>query len=364
MATDFEALETPIPLVDLDRLQRNLNRMAEYTSRHGLSLRPHVKTHKSPLIASEQVLRGAKGLTCATPKEVEVMAEACQDILLAYPPVGTPRLRRLMDLPTSIRLTVMLDSAEAVEGLAAAAEDADRPVDVLVELDLGMHRVGVQDPGAAMALARLIESRPPLRYLGVSFYPGQIREHVSKQRPALDALTETLGRTLAELERVGLAPLVVSGGSTPTAWESHTITGVTEIRPGTYVYNDRTTAALGACEWHECALSVLATVVSTAVPEQAVIDAGSKALGREPHRGAGGYEGFGALLEHPDVVVKGMSEEHGLLDLSTTHWRPAIGDVVRVVPNHACIVVHLHERMIGVRGDAVMTRWAVAARGR
>jgi D-serine deaminase-like pyridoxal phosphate-dependent protein len=139
---------------------------------------------------------------------------------------------------------------------------------------------------------------------------------------------------------------------------------VTELRPGTYVFNDRTAAEIGACAWDDCALTVAATVVSTAVPGQAVIDAGSKALGREPLRGSDAGGGFGALLDRPDVIVKGMSEEHGLLDLSRTEWRPRVGDTVRVVPNHVCIVVHLNDLLYGVQGDQVVRSWPVEARGR
>ena len=170
------------------------------------------------------------------------------------------------------------------------------------------------------------------------FYPGHVRSRVSEQTASLRALSATLGETLETLERSGLPAGVVSGGSTPAAWRMHEVAGVTEVRPGTYVYNDRVTAALGACDWDDCALTVLATVVSTAVPGQAVIDAGSKALGREPlpapPNAAGGDPGYGALLDRPEVVVRSMSEEHGILDLSATSWRPAIGDQVRVVPNH------------------------------
>jgi D-serine deaminase-like pyridoxal phosphate-dependent protein len=188
---------------------------------------------------------------------------------------------------------------------------------------------------------------------------------VSEQTSPLRALSETLGATLEALERAGLPAGIVSGGSTPAAWRMHEVAGVTEVRPGTYVYNDRATAAVGACDWDDCALTVLATVVSTAVPGQAVIDAGSKALGREPLPAApDGDAGFGALLDRPEVVVRSMSEEHGILDLSTTSWRPSIGEQVRVVPNHVCIVVHLHEAVYGVRNGAVETSWPVAARGR
>lgn len=362
MLTDFETLETPVPLVDLDRLQRNLDQMAGYAAEHNLALRPHIKTHKSPMIAGEQILRGASGLTCATLHEVEVMSEASRDILLAYPPIGQAHIRRLMRVSESLRLSVMLDSSEAIDDLAHAAERTERDIDVLVELDLGMHRVGVQHASEAVTLARQIEASPRLRYAGIGFYPGNIRDHVSAQQSALAGLDDALSAVIGELERVGLAPRVVSGGSTPTAAHSHLIAGLTEIRPGTYVYNDRTTAEIGACDWHDCALTVLATVVSTSVPDQAVIDAGSKALGREPLRGDG--VGYGVVVGQPEIVVDGMSEEHGLLDLSGTSWRPAIGDQVRIIPNHACIVVHLNDKVVGVRGDAVMTRWPVTARGR
>jgi D-serine deaminase-like pyridoxal phosphate-dependent protein len=227
-----------------------------------------------------------------------------------------------------------------------------------------MHRVGVPGADDAIALARTVADLPWLRYAGVLFYPGHVRSRVSEQGPALRALSESLGATLDALARAGLPAGIVSGGSTPAAWRMHEVAGVTEVRPGTYVYNDRATAAVGACDWDDCALTVLATVVSTAVPGQAVIDAGSKALGREPLRAGAGDAGFGALLDRPEVAVRSMSEEHGILDLSRTSWRPAIGEQVRVVPNHVCIVVHLHESVYGVRNGVVETSWPVAARGR
>jgi D-serine deaminase-like pyridoxal phosphate-dependent protein len=335
---------------------------------HALRLRPHVKTHKAPRIAAEQLRLGAVGLTCATVREAEVMAEVTDDVLVAFPVMGTTKLRRLVGIPSATRLTVSLDSARAAVQLAAAADEIGREVGVLVELDVGMRRVGVADAATAVELARFIADRAPLRYDGVAFYPGHVRQTIADQGAALAGVTEQLGETLAALEREGLTARVVSGGSTPAAWRMHEIPGLTEVRPGTYVYNDRSTAALGACEWDDCALTVVATVVSTAVPGQAVIDAGSKALGREPMdpslRSGQRELGFGALLDRPDVVVSRMSEEHGILDLSNTDWRPKVGDVVRVVPNHVCIVVHLNDLIYGVRNNVVETRWPVAARGR
>ncbi len=207
-------------------------------------------------------------------------------------------------------------------------------------------------------------SVPPLDFAGIAFYPGHIRQPVAQQHVPLETLDHLLSGVLETFDREGLHPRVVSGGSTPTLWQTHELTGVTEFRPGTYVYNDRTTAAIGACTWDECALTVLATVVSTAVPHQAVIDAGTKSLGREPMRGTDSADGFGCLVGHPEVVVASMSEEHGVLDLSATSWRPRVGERVRVIPNHVCIVVHLNDTIAGVRGDVVETSWPVVARGR
>jgi D-serine deaminase-like pyridoxal phosphate-dependent protein len=361
----FPDLETPVPIVDLDRLERNLDRAARYAGEHRLGLRPHIKTHKSPRLAAEQLKRGAVGLTCATPFEAEVMSDVATDILLAYPPVGSLRARRIASLPDEVRLTVALDSAAAADDLATAARAADRPISVYVELDLGMHRVGLPAVDDALALARRVRDAKPLEFGGIAFYPGHIREAVDSQDAKLDSLRTGLGEALERFERAGLSPQSVSGGSTPTMWRTHEIPGVTEFRPGTYIFNDRTTAEIGACAWEDCALTVLATVVSTAVPGQAVIDAGSKALGREPLRGAGGGdEGFASLLDHPEVIVKGMSEEHGVLDLGRTSWHPVVGERVRVIPNHVCIVVHLNDLVFGVRGRGVETSWPVTARGR
>lgn len=363
MTTFLEQLETPVPVVDLDRMAMNLDRMAAYATLHGLQLRPHVKTHKSPRIAAEQLRHGAVGLTCATLREAEVMSEVCDDLLVAYPPVGAARLERLARLPADIRVGVAADDAAALPALSLAAKLGRRQFDVYVEADVGMHRIGVANPEKAITLAKAIADSSNLNFGGLLFYPGHIRQDVKDQTAALAALGVDIARYTDALRDASLPVRVVSGGSTPAAWRFHEVPGVTEVRPGTYVYNDRTTATIGACDWEDCALTVLATVVSIAVKGQAVVDAGAKSLGREPLRTADG-DGYGALLDHPAVVVARMSEEHGILDLSKSDWRPRLGDQVRIVPNHVCIVVHLFDEIIGVRGHAVETRWPVAARGR
>jgi len=361
-AVSLFALETPVPLVDLDRLERNLDRMARYAAEHRLGLRPHIKTHKAVRVASEQIGRGAVGLTCATPREAEVMSAVTHDVLVAHPPVGL-KADRLARLPAEVDLMVALDSVESVETLARAARSANRPVRVLVELDLGMHRVGVPAVEQAVALAKLVQERPPLVYAGINFYPGHIRVPPSEQDRLLERLNDALQAALRKLEAGGVAPGIVSGGSTPTAFRTHDLQGLTEFRPGTYVYQDRSSVSLGTCEHADCAFTVLATVVSTAVPGQAVVDSGSKALGREP-RDLDASGGYGELLDRPEVIVKGMSEEHGILDLSRTSWKPVVGDQVRIIPNHVCIVTHLNDTIVGIRGGQVVERYSVEARGR
>ena len=357
------SLDTPALLVDLDIMERNLARAAAYAAEHGLALRPHVKTHKSPYVGARQVALGSAGLTCATPFEAEVMSAVTDDILVAYPPVGPARAARLAALPRAVRLTVALDSPQAIAEIAHAAARAGREVSVYVELDLGMHRVGVPGIEEAIALAGRVRDHPALDFAGLAFYPGHVREPVGDQDAKLRTLSDALAAALDRFRAAGVTARVVSGGSTPTLWRTHEVEGVTEFRPGTYVYNDRTTAALAACDLDDCALTVLATVVSTAVPGQAVIDAGTKSLGREPMLGVDG-EGFGQLLEHPEVRVQRMSEEHGVLDLTATAWQPRVGERIRVIPNHVCIVVHLNDVVHGMRNGALEMSWPITARGR
>lgn len=359
----LDGIETPAAVVDLPVMAANLIRTAGYCREHGLGYRPHTKTHKSPLIGAAQLTAGAAGLTVATLREAEVMAEVSSDLLLAFPQIGGAKLARLGKLAGRVeRLAVALDSPEALDGLIGAAAGWKRTIGVVIELDAGMGRVGVQTPEQAVELARAVSGAKGLRYDGVMFYPGHIREAAGDQDAALSALRERLDQCLGALRAAGLAPEMVSGGSTPSLWRSHEIAGLTEIRPGTTVFNDRATAAITACRWEECAYSILATVVSTAVRGQAVIDAGSKALAKEELRGAGG--GYGALRDRPEVVVNGLSEEHGLLDLTRTTWRPGVGDRVRVIPNHVCVSVNLQERVWGASGDRLVCQWPVAARGR
>ncbi|MDQ2889312.1 MAG: alanine racemase [Gemmatimonadota bacterium] len=359
----LDEIDTPAAVVDLDRLQHNLERAAGYARSHGLALRPHVKTHKSLVVAREQLRLGASGLTCATPFETRVMSVISDDLLNAFPPVGPGRAHRLMALNSRVKLTVALDSREAVDMLQAAARAAGRRVGVYVELDVGMRRVGLGDPSSVVSLSRYVTEQSSLEFTGVALYPGHIRGATHEQDAGLERLNSDLNSTLDALDTAGLTPAVVSAGSTPTLWRTHELPRVTEIRPGSYVYNDRTIATLGACDWSDCALTVLATVVSTSVNGQAVIDAGSKALGREP-MASGETAGFGELLNHPEVRVARMSEEHGVLDLTGSTRRLRVGERVRVIPNHVCVAVSQFDVTYGARGETLETAWRIDARGR
>jgi D-serine deaminase-like pyridoxal phosphate-dependent protein len=358
---DVMELGTPAAVVDLSRLEANLDRMQRYADGHGLGLRPHTKTHKARWLGEAQVQRGAVGLTVATPAEAERVGAAAPELLVAYPPLGQ-RADAVAAVARSRPTLVALDSVTAVSALRRAVEasGATKPVGVLVELDVGMRRCGVADGAAAVEIAR--ECADGVVYRGLMFYPGHIREPVPEQDAALEALRGALADAVERLGAAGLAPDIVSGGSTPTAFRSHEVPLQTEIRPGTYVFNDRTTAAMGACAWDDCAYTILATVVSTAVPGQAVVDAGSKALSSDTI-GAPEYEGYGQLLDRPEVTVARLSEEHGVLDLSRTDWRPRVGDRVRIIPNHVCVSVNLQPVVHGLRGNRIERTWPVEARG-
>lgn len=365
----FRDVETPAGVVDPARVKRNAAAVADYAAAHGLRWRPHVKTHKCARVAELQLQAGAEGLTVATPREGEAMAPVCPDLLMAYPPVGSRALARLTALARGVRLSVALDSAEALEDLALHAHSAEARVGVLIEVDVGMGRMGVGQPEEALALAQRVRELDGVEYEGVLLYPGHVRMPLQEQGEALAAVRESLAAFLRALGEEGLSPATVSGGSTPTVWRSHELEGLTELRAGMVLFHDRDTLALGVGEWRDVAYAVLTTVVSTAVPGRAVVDAGSKALAKETLRSGG--EGYGVVVEHPEVTVAQASEEHGVLDLSGTDWRPRVGERIRVIPNHVCVSVNLQEGLWAAEGalepdppSAPLEWWPLEGRGR
>lgn len=365
MEMTIRELDTPALLIDLDRMEANLDRAASYAKAHGLHLRPHTKTHKSPLIGSMQLDSGAAGLTVAKVGEAEVMAGgSVPNLLLAYPVWGEAKWGRLVEVAKSVPVTVALDNLASATGLQRHARRAGLELGILVEVDVGMQRCGLPPGKELVALARVIANMPPLRLEGVMFYPGHINLAAADGERALARLAADLDSVLTSFKEDGLPTEVVSGGSTPTLYQSHRVPGLTEIRPGTYVFNDCTQVAMGACGWDDCAASVVTTVVSTPRPAAAVIDGGSKTFTSDPLRPSG-ERSFGRVLELPGARFHKMNEEHGMLDLSAYDGAPPrIGQRPRIVPNHVCVTVNMHETAHGIRGEVVERSWAVEGRGK
>lgn len=360
----IEELETPAVVVDLDVLERNISTLAEYSRSHGLRLRPHTKTHKIPEIAAMQVAAGCRGLTVAKVGEAEVMsASGLDDILVHYPVLGSAKLLRLAKLARDTKITVAIDSPVTAEALADAARHMESNIHVLVEIDTGMRRCGVASPSEAEALAQKISVLGGLRFAGITTYPGHIWLQPAEQEAALKQVGEQLEAVLTRLRQSGFPCEVVSAGSTPTARNSHLVGGLTEIRPGTYVFNDRNTAGTGACTIEDCALRILVTVVSTAVGGRAIIDGGTKTFAADRYL-SGSKIGFGHIVEQPDIEIGAMSEEHGHLELKDSSFRPRVGDRLSVIPNHVCPCVNLHETIHYHRAGVVEGSWTVAGRGK
>jgi D-serine deaminase-like pyridoxal phosphate-dependent protein len=340
-------LETPVPVVDLNRLEVNIARLQAYLDEHKIANRPHIKTHKIPAIAKMQMDAGAIGITCQKISEAEVMANAgFSDIFLPYNIIGESKLKRLMELAGRVKLSVTADSAYTVRGLSQAAERADLTPSVLVECDTGGQRCGVQSPREAAELARLIDSLPNLHFSGLMTFPTN--EH-------LDGFVR---ETRSLLQSDNLQIERVSGGGTPTMWQAHTHPELTEYRAGIYVYGDRLSLRSGAVTLDTCALHIFATVVSRPTPERGIIDAGSKTLSADLHN----LDGYGYICEYPEAKIYALSEEHGHVDFSACARKPEIGERLSIIPNHCCMVTSLFDEVVGARGDQVEVTWQVAAR--
>ena len=343
----IDELETPVPVVDIDRMEVNIARLQAYLAEKRIANRPHVKTHKIPEIARMQVEAGAVGITCQKISEAEVMADAgLEDIFLPYNIIGESKLKRLMDLAGRVRLSVTADSEFTVRGLSRAAQEADLTLPVLVECDTGGQRCGVQSPQEAAELARLIGSLPKLRFDGLMTYPTP--EH-------LDTFVR---QTRALLADEGLSIERVSGGGTPCMWQAHTHAELTEHRAGIYVYGDRLTLRSGAVTLDTCALKIIATVVSRPTSDRGILDAGSKTLSSDLH----GLDGYGYICEYPEARLYALTEEHGHVDFSACRRKPKIGERISIIPNHCCTVTSLFDEMTGTRHDEVEARWSVTAR--
>ncbi len=356
-------IPTPALVIDAAVVERNLARMADYCRAHGLGLRPHTKTHKSLHVARRQVEHDAIGLTVAKVGEAQTMSQASGDLLVAYPALDEPRTMRLAELAATVTVRVAIDSALAADALDAAARARGVVIGALVDLDVGFHRTGVQSPQAAVELARHVASRKDLRYDGLMVYPGHLGATRDEVPGGLKKVAALTGEAVDRLARADLPPRIVSGGSTPTALLSHLVPHLTEIRPGTYVYNDWNTASAGWCAIDDCAARIICTVVSDAVPGKAVVDAGSKTLTSDRLMTDPQHGGHGYVVGFPDARVVRLTEEHGEIDVSRCPSRPRLGQRLSIVPNHVCPCVNLQDHVWLRRGDGGLELLRVDARG-
>jgi D-serine deaminase-like pyridoxal phosphate-dependent protein len=348
-------VETPVAVIDLDRLEANLEGLQAYVDAHEIQLWPHTKTHKSPEIGLRQLELGAAGLTVAKTGEAEVFQEAgARTILVHYPPFGSEKWERLADVVASdVELTVAVDSALPAEGLAEVLSRRGLEATLLVELDVGLHRTGQPTAAGALAVAQALSRLPAVEVAGISCYPGHCRPEDPNLRGRLMAVDELLQEARALFDESGIRCDRVSGGSTPTRYLTHE-TCVNELRSGTYALLDRNDG-----EVDECALWVEVTVVSDAVANQVVVDAGSKTFTSDDHPDGG----HGTVIGWPGATLAHINEEHGYVDVSALEERPAVGEHLQIIPNHACGCMNLHDGVLAVRDGVVDHVIRVAGRG-
>jgi D-serine deaminase-like pyridoxal phosphate-dependent protein len=356
-------LDTPVLLIDAIVLDRNLRQMAAYCNDHKLALRPHTKTHKMPEMARLQLQHGAAGITVAKLGEAEIMADAgIDDILIVYPLWGERKWERLIDLASRVKVTVAVDSLAVATGISQAAKAAGKEIGIRAEFDTGFHRCGWRIVAESIDEVKKMIALPGLRWDGILVYPGHIMGTRTIREQDIQRENETMDALFELLDSASIPYPVVSGGNTPAAFASHLFHGLTEIRPGTYVFNDRNTVDAESAVFADCALTVLTTVVSRRASQRAIIDAGSKTLSADPLL-SGDRQGYGYLLQHPELKLEELSEEHGHLTIpgdSTIR----IGDRLRVIPNHVCPCINLHDRAYVTEGEQVVDEWRVAARGK
>ncbi|MES2209595.1 MAG: alanine racemase [Chloroflexota bacterium] len=354
-------IDTPALVVNLDVVDANTRRLLDHLAPRGVALRPHAKTHKSVAIARMQLEAGAHGITVGTLGEAEVFAAAgIDDVFVAYPlwAVG-PKAARLKSLHARTPISVGIDSVAGAERLAAAVAGVGGALRVLVEIDSGGRRTGVGTPEVARSVAEGARSLG-LDVVGVFTHGGHGYAGPEARAAAAADEVRTLSDAAAALRSAGFDCQIVSAGSTPTMWDAAS-GEVNEVRAGTYVLGDRQQATLGAIGFNDVALHVAATVVSTAVPGQVVVDAGAKTLTKDR---ASYLAGHGLLPRYPDAVIEKVNDYHGIVRIPPGTPAPHLGEVVAIVPNHVCPVVDLFDGFVAIRGETIIGEWPVDARGR
>lgn len=364
-----QEIPTPALVVDLDKLNRNIDRMAERARSAGIALRPHIKTHKTPIISQMQMRAGAVGITCAKLGEAEVMAAAgIEDIWICYPIVGADKVDRLLNLARWVpRISTTVDTFEAMRVLNRTAQERNQFIDVMVEVDVGYRRTGVLPGEKLIALVKeIVQDSPGLRYKGLMYIAGTILDHLEpdKQLAVELAAIEKVTGVADSLKKEGIDTPVISGGTTPGSRYLEQLKGINEYRVGCYVFGDMKYADAGAHTRNDMALTVLTTVVSipeVPVPTHFVVDAGSKTL---THSGALTSPGYGTVAQNTAWTVNSPSEEHGAIYISPGDTPPKLGSKIDLYPNYVSDVVNLADELWVVQGEDVIAVWDILARGK
>jgi D-serine deaminase-like pyridoxal phosphate-dependent protein len=358
-------LDTPCLVVHKSILEQNINEMAGYAKQHGITMRPHQKTHKTAEIARMQMDAGATGVTCAKLGEAEVLVNAgvVNDVFLAYQIVGPRKIARLLELMDRAKISVAVDSVAVAQALSEACAAAGKTLDVIIEMNTGLNRAGILPGEEAERLAEEVAAMPGLHVKGIMTHEGHVAKATTQDE--LDVYGGNAGQAMVEtarrLSEKGIPVEVVSVGSTPGSFSTTKVDGINEMRPGTYVFYDNASFRFGRIGPERCALRILATVISRPSPDRAVVDAGSKTLTMDP--APPGRQGFGYIVEEPDAVIARVSEEHGVIEFPNGNSTLAVGDVVEIIPNHVCPTVNLQDEMFVVSDDGSIETWQIIARG-
>ena len=356
-------IQTPAVLADLDQVDANIQSLIEENKRYGIAHRPHIKTHKSLYFAYRQLALGAMGVTCAKLGEAEVMARGgIREILIAYPIIGEAKLKRLSALMDMAHVTTIVNSLPGAEGLSALGESRGVPVEVLIDVDGGVRRGGMAPYEPTLAFAKSIGHLKGIRIVGLMYYGGAIYGENTREGILTKACKERdeLTGTAELLRQNGFDMCILSAGSSYSSKMPEALQGITESRAGHYLFNDCAQLATNMATEKECALTVLSTVLTLTDECHAIIDAGSKALTSDlcKHR-----PGYGHVCGHPELRIDHLNEEHGYLE-SDTPLPFHIGDVIRIIPNHCCVVTNLCDEIYGMRGDVFERMIPIEARGK
>ena len=357
-------IDTPAVLIDLDIVENNIRRLVDGLRRHHISYRPHIKTHKSVFLGNLQRQYGAEGITCSKLGEAEVFSEAgFDDILIAYPIIGDLKLMRLKALiEKGIQVRTVVNSLEGAKGLSLLGESMGRSIEVLIEVDGGMHRGGLAPYEDTVRFARAISAFPGIRIMGIEYYNGGIYDAKTKEEVILEVMRERqeMTETSALLKRAGISSPILSGGSSLSSDYPEYLEGITESRAGNVIFNDRTRMSKGLIRLEDCALQILVTVVAKVDDNHYIIDGGSKTFSSDM---VSGCEGYGYVREYPEMILWKLNEEHGYLYSAVPH-KINIGDVLHIIPNHACQMGNIFEYSYGIRNGRIEEKIYSEARGK